>query len=58
MSASAGSANALNAPEDLPIPIPWVKQEQWRRHIIVAMIFAGESVVMTLNPRDARHYAP
>ena len=33
------------------IPTPWVKQEQWRRHIIEAVIFAGESMVMTLKPR-------
>ena len=46
------------AQEHLPILTPWVKQEQWRRHIIEAMIFAGESMVMTLKPRDARHYAP
>jgi len=33
------------------IPIPWVKQESWRRHIIEAMLCAGKSMVMTLKPR-------
>ena len=39
------------AQEHLPIPTPWVEQEQWRRHTIGAMLLAGESMVMTLKPR-------
>lgn len=38
-------------------PTPWVIQEQWRRYIIGAMLFAGGSMVTNLKPGDTQHDA-